>query len=257
MTYLVHTAHHQLVALWLGCVGWTLTAAALGIIQWRVWHVADSSVISSGVAWVGVWRACFNSHTLVTPNFRIMYCRSIGLTDAFTPPEIAAAQVLMLLALIVGFGGNAGGVYALRNVYLGLDKSAPIRSVFSAAGAMFLLAATMSLVPLLWNLSSVVTNQTVQFPPDFHMPKVPDSQRVGSGIGLGIAAAVLMIVTGIIFLTYRLPARSEFRIQPSLREEVRPDGSAALGPESVTESRGTLTESRGKDNPAFELHEHL
>lgn len=68
MTYLAHTAHAQLGALWLGCVGWTTTAMALGLIQWRVWVVSDREFISSGVAWVGVWRVCFNSHTLVTPD---------------------------------------------------------------------------------------------------------------------------------------------------------------------------------------------
>ncbi|KAM3850734.1 claudin-34-like [Diretmus argenteus] len=244
MTYLVHTAHPQLVALWLGCMGWTLTAVALGVIQWRVWQVADRSVITSGLASVGVWRVCFSSHTLVTPEFSIMYCKSMGLTQDFTPPEVAAAQVLMLLALLVGFCGNVGGVYALRNVYFGLEKSSPIRSVFSAAGAAFLLAAVMSLTPLLWNLSSVVTNQTVTFPADFHMPRAPVSQQVGCGIGIGIIATVLMITCGVIFLTYRLPGRSKVAARPSLEE------NGALGREPVADGRG-------RDNPAFEFHEDL
>ncbi|XP_029931127.1 claudin-34-like [Myripristis murdjan] len=251
MTYLVHTSHAQLAAHWLGFVGWTFIAVAVGSIQWRVWQVSDIGVITSGKAWVGIWRVCFNSHTLVTPEFKVMYCRSISLTDTFTPPEIAAAQVLMLLALIVGLCGNAGSIYALRNVYLGLDKSLPIRSVFAASGALCLLAAAMSLVPLLWNLSSVVTNKTVRFPPDFHMPEVPEEQYVGSSIGLGIIGAALMTTSGVIFLTYRLPARSRHRTHPSLREQVHPEGSASPGHES-----GTMTNSRGRDNPAFESHEH-
>lgn len=53
MVYLAHSAHAQLGALAMGCVGWTLTAVAMGLIQWRVWHVSGRSVISSGVAWVG------------------------------------------------------------------------------------------------------------------------------------------------------------------------------------------------------------
>nr|XP_019959648.1 PREDICTED: claudin-34-like [Paralichthys olivaceus] len=75
MVYLAHTAHAQLSALWLSCVGWTLTTVALGLIQWRIWQVSDQEVISSGVAWVGIWRACFNSHNVVSPSFRIMHCR--------------------------------------------------------------------------------------------------------------------------------------------------------------------------------------
>uniref|UniRef100_A0A8D0DIB7 Claudin 34 n=1 Tax=Sander lucioperca TaxID=283035 RepID=A0A8D0DIB7_SANLU len=200
MNYLAHTAHAQLGALWLGCVGWTLTAMALGLIQWRVWQVSDREVISSGVAWVGIWRACFHSHTLVTPGFRVMHCRYISLAEAFTPPEIVAAQVLMLLSLLVGLCGNAGGVYALRNIYFGTERNSPIRLAFFTTGVLCLLASVMSLIPLLWNLISVVTNQTIKFPPEFNMPQAPDSQHVGCGIRVGIVGTVLMIVSGIIFL---------------------------------------------------------
>lgn len=229
MSYLVHTAHAQLCALWLGCVGWTLTAVALGLIQWRVWQVSDREVISSGVAWVGIWRACFNSHTLVTPGFRVMHCKYISLTEAFTPPEIVAGQVLMILSLLVGLCGNAGGVYALRNVFFGMEKTPPIRLAFFTTGALCLLAGVMSAIPLLWNLSSVVTNQTINFPAEFKMPQAPESQHAGCGIGVGMVGTVLMIVSGIIFCTYRLPARS----QPGMQTP------------------------GGIDNPAFESHEHL
>uniref|UniRef100_UPI0037E9AD1A claudin-34-like n=1 Tax=Semicossyphus pulcher TaxID=241346 RepID=UPI0037E9AD1A len=255
MTYLAHTANAQLVALWLGFVGWTLTAVALGLIQWRVWHVSDREVISSGVAWVGIWRACFNSHILVSPGYKVMHCKYISLTEAFTPPEIVAGQILMLLSLLVGLCGNAGGVYALRNIYFGMEKNPPIRLAFFITGALCLLAAVMSLIPLLWNMSSVVTNQTIKFPPDFEMPPAPDSQQLGWGIGIGIVGTVLMIVSGIVFCTYRLPVRSQPRIDPTLREEGHLDCS--LPAKSVTESWGALTSIRGEDNPAFQSHEHL
>lgn len=229
MAYLVHTAHAQLAALWLACVGWTLTAVALGLVQWRVWHVADREVISSGVAWVGIWRTCFNSQTLVTPGLLVMHCKCIGLTEAFTPPEIAAGQVLMLLSLLVGLCGNAAGIYALRNVYLGTDKTLLIRVAFPTAGALYLLAAVMSLVPLLWNLISVLTNQTINFPAEFKMPHAPKSQQEGGGITVGMVGAILMIVSGIIFCAHRL--------QPVVQ--------------SVTDNQGAGTDSGGRDNLAF------
>ncbi|XP_040887948.1 claudin-34-like [Toxotes jaculatrix] len=253
MTYLAHTAHAQLGALWLSCVGWTLTAVALGLIQWRVWQVSDREVISSGVAWVGIWRACFNSYTVVTPGFKVMHCRYISLTEAFTPPEIVAGQVLMVLSLLVGLCGNAGGVYALRNIYFG--KSSLVRLSFFTSGALCLLAAVMSLIPLLWNLTAVVTNQTIVFPPEFKMPQSPDSQYVGCGIGVGMVGSALMIVSGIIFCLYKLPVKPKPRAELCVREQVHLDGS--LPAPSVTDSRGALTSCVGKQNPAFELHEHL
>ncbi|XP_053170818.1 claudin-34-like [Scomber japonicus] len=248
MTYLAHYANAQLAALWMGCVGWTFTIMALGLVQWRVWKVPDNEVISSGVAWVGLWRVCFNSYTVVTPGFKHMYCSYIDLTDAYTPPEIASGQVLMLLSVVVGLCGNAGGVYTLRNVFFGMDKNSPIRLLFITAGSLCLTAAGMSLIPLLWTLTSVVNNQTINFPPDFKMPKEPDSQSVGCGIVIGLVGAVLMVVSGVNFCRYRLPERSRASMQPSLSHEVQLDGSAA---------QGALTSSGGINNPAFESHEHV
>lgn len=228
MAYLAHSAHAQLLALWLACVGWTLTAVALGLVQWRVWLVSDSEAVSSGVAWVGVWRTCFDSRTATSPGYTAMRCSRMGLTEEFTPADIAAAQVLMLLSLLVGLCGNAGGVYSMRNVYFGLEKNPPIRLCFVASGALCLLAAGMSSVPLIWNLSSVVTNQTIRFPPEFNMPAAPDSQHVGCGISVGMVGTVMMVLSGIVFCSYRLPV-----------------------------SRFIHRSPQGTDNPAFELHEHL
>lgn len=247
MTYLAHTAHAQLGALWLACVGWTLSAVALGLIQWRVWQVSDTEVITSGIAWVGIWRACFISHTVVSSGYRIMHCQYISLTEAFTPPEIAAAQVLMVMSLVVGLCGNVGGVYALRNVYFGITNTFITRLAFIISGGLCLSAAGMSLVPLLWNLRSVVTNQTINFPPEFQMPKEPVSQYVGCGIGVGMVAAVLMIVSGIIFCTYRIPESSQTSSRLSLKENVFQQKPLP----------SLMTSSAAKDNPAFEFHEHM
>ncbi|KAM9328547.1 claudin-34-like [Pholidichthys leucotaenia] len=228
MTYPAHTAYSQAI-LWLGCVGWVLTTVALGLVQWRVWRVTDTEFVTSGVAWVGLWRACFNSHRVVSPEFRIMYCRSIRLTDGYATPEMAAGQVFMLLSLLVGLCGNVGGVYTMRNAYFGITEDPPIRLGFIFTGFLCLLASGMSLVPLLWNLSAVVNNVTINFPPEFKLPSAPESQHVGCGIWVGIVGSVLMVVSGVIFCMYGLPVRSV----------------------------GRLARPGGVDNPAFESHEDI
>ncbi|KAF6734897.1 Claudin-34 [Oryzias melastigma] len=251
MTYLAHTAHVQFGALWMAFIGWTFTAVALGLIQWRVWLVSGSDVITSGVVWVGLWRTCFNSHTEVSEGLAIMHCKFISLTETFTPPEVAAGQVLMLLSLIVGLCGNAGGVYAMRNAYFGVKEYSCVRLGFVVTGAFCLLAAVMSLIPLLWNLSSVVANQTIHFPPEFRLPQAPESQHVGCGIWVGMVGTVLMGVSGIIFSAYRVTARFQHRIQPSLREQLQQDSSAP----SALDYSGVGV--RGQDNRAFEFDDHL
>lgn len=160
----------------------------------------------------------------------------------------------MLLSLLVGLCGNASGVYAMRNAYFVVGKnSSSVRLGFVSTGVLCLLAAALSLVPLIWNLSSVVTNRTIEFPTEFKLPPAPDAQIVGSGISVGIVGSALMVVSGIVFCSYRSPPeRSEFRMNSSVREwldqrrlsQPRPDKHLAVV-------------SGGRDNPTFEIQEYF
>ncbi|XP_036396672.1 claudin-34 [Megalops cyprinoides] len=246
MPYLAHSAHLQLVGLWVGCVGWILTAVALGLVQWRVWHVLDVTVITSGVAWVGIWRTCFYSRVLLTSDSQDMFCQAMGLLDSFAPPEIPTAQVLMMLALVAGLGGNASAVYGLRCVYFGLEERQPIRTAFSLAGALSMLAGGCSLLPLSWNLNSVVANHSISFPAHFHMPDAPVRQEAGAGIGVGITASILLIGSGLMFLSYRFPASPKVSPSPDL---------SSIGTSGLQECSAVSLHSR--DNPAFESQESL
>lgn len=232
---MAHSAHAQLGALPLGCVGWTLTCMSLGLVEWRVWLLGYSEVIDSGVAWVGLWRVCFHSQALVNPGF--LHCSTISLFEDYTPLEISSGQVLMVLAGLAGLLGNAGGAYAVRNAYFGVRRTVLVRWVFHGTGALFLLAATASTVPLLWNLHSVATNKTISFPLDFRLPPAPILQRVGGGIGVGLVGTCLMVGCGIVFCCYRLPDEIPRRAQ-------------ALGGQRVPR------DATGKENLAFESDEH-
>lgn len=236
MVYLAHSAHAQLGALPLGCVGWTLTCMSLGLIEWRVWLLGRSEVIDSGVAWVGLWRVCFHSHALVNPGF--LHCSAISPFEDYAPAEITTGQVLMVLAAVTGLLGNAGGVYAVRNAYFGVRRTLLVRWAFHGTGVLYLLAATASTVPLLWNLHSVATNQTISFPLDFRLPPAPILQHVGGGIGVGLVGTCLMVICGIVFCCYRLPDEISRRAEA-------PGGQRV--PRSAT----------GKENPAFESDGHM
>ncbi|TNN33349.1 Claudin-34 [Liparis tanakae] len=235
MRYLAHTAHWQFLGLMTGVLAWILIMAATGLDEWRLWFVDDASVVSSGVAWVGIWRACFYSHALPA----IENCRAIGFSDPFTPPEIAAAQVLMLLALLCGLLGNVGAAVAVRKVYFSVAERGNVRAAFAAAGLTYAAAGALSLAPLGWNMSAVLSNATVHFPPDFHLPAAPARQRVGSAVGVGVLAGVLMLVSAALFLGYRYAPEAP----------VAPED-----PRTLTDpaQNGDL---QGRDNPAFHIEE--
>uniref|UniRef100_A0A3Q3ARK0 Claudin 34 n=2 Tax=Kryptolebias marmoratus TaxID=37003 RepID=A0A3Q3ARK0_KRYMA len=198
MIYLAHTAHWQFVGLIAGVLAWILTMTTAGNNEWRLWHVADLSVITSGEAWVGIWRACFYSHVLPGAE----NCRSLRISDPFVPVEIPAAQVLMVVAVISGLVGNICAAVAMRMAYFSVEDRRNIRMVFVTAAVLYLLTAMFLLVPLVWNVTSVLNNRTIAFPLEFHLPAAPVSQRVGSAIGMGLFASILMLISGVLFLCY-------------------------------------------------------
>uniref|UniRef100_H3C1M1 Claudin 34 n=1 Tax=Tetraodon nigroviridis TaxID=99883 RepID=H3C1M1_TETNG len=194
----------EFLGLVLGFLAWILIMITAGLNEWRLWQVDEVSVITSGVAWVGIWRACFYSQVLP----QVENCWSIGISAPFAPPEIPAAQVLMMLAVVSGLAANVCGAVAMRLAYFSVKNRRNMRLLFLLAGSLYLLTGGVCLVPLLWNMSSVLKNNTIDFPPHFQLPSAPVGQQVGSAIGVGIFASLLTLLSGLLFLCYRYAWRS-------------------------------------------------
>ncbi|XP_069560039.1 claudin-34 [Brachyistius frenatus] len=247
MIYLTHTAHQQFLGLIVGVLAWILTICTAGFNEWRLWYVDDVSVISAGVAWVGIWRACFYSHAFPSAE----YCQSISISDAFVPVEISVAQVLMGLAVICGLVGNISAAVAVRMVYFSVEDRRNIRLVFVLAGALYLLTGTFSLVPLVWNMRSVLHNSTIHFPPEFRLPAAPVRQQVGSAIGVGISASILMLMSSLIFLSYRYVWRALSSEAP--RDPLHDPWTITTLPQKSELANGDY---QGRNNPAFTSEEN-
>ncbi|XP_014858559.1 PREDICTED: claudin-34 [Poecilia mexicana] len=242
MIYLAHTAHCQFLGLLFGFLAWLFIVTTTGINEWRLWYVDDVSVITSGVAWVGIWRVCFYSHVLSEAE----NCRGIGVSDSFVPAEIPSAQVLMMLAVITGLLGNVSGAVAVRFAYFSVEDRRNMRLSFMVAGALYSVTAMLSLVPLVWNMASVLNNSTIDFPPEFNLPVAPVRQSVGAAIGMGMFASILMLISGVIFFCYRQSSQTEDPLSghwtvPTLpRKSELPKG-----------------DSQAMDNPGFYSEERL
>ncbi|KAF7711793.1 claudin-34 [Silurus meridionalis] len=245
MSYLAHTAHWQFFGLVLAVLGLILTVATSGVDDWRVWYVDDVSVITSGTAWVGIWRACFYSTVLDTAEF----CRRISLTDSFVPPEIAAAQVLCMAAILVGITANLVAGYAVRRAYFNIDGH--IRRFFWSAGALYFLTATCSLIPVFWNMSSVLKNRTIDFPPEFLLPPAPYKQELGLGIITGTGSSVLLILSGLLFLSYRQTSK------PRKQNAERTEKKNQAGTNIRTAALHANRVREGTDNSALTVEDKL
>ncbi|TKS74857.1 Claudin-34 [Collichthys lucidus] len=243
MKYITHTAHLQFFGLTAGIVAWILIMATAGLNEWRLWHVADESVITSGVAWVGIWRACFYSHVLP----KLENCQSISISDAFVPIEIPVAQVLIMLAVICGLVGNISAAVSMRMAYFSVEDRRNLRPMFVVAGTLYMMAGTFCLVPVVLNMNSVLNNNIINFPPEFHLPEAPVKQQLGSAIAVGMVASILSLISGVLFLSYR-------HIWQALSSEAPKDTRDPLhGP--WTEATLGQASDHGRDNPAFHSEE--
>ncbi|XP_074839442.1 claudin-34-like [Carettochelys insculpta] len=205
MTSLVSSSHLQLAAFAFGTTGWILCTISMGLVEWRVWHVANTTIISSGIAWVGIWKVCFITYLPVSSDLKEQICHKMNDYDTSIPNEIFVAQGLLLIAMVVGALGTASSIFALRSIYMGIHYKKYIIRFFLVAGFLYLAAGLCVLIPVSWNFYSVVHNQMIVFPPSFYMPSSPVAQEVGAAIPVGIISAILLMMSAIFSFSYRFP----------------------------------------------------
>lgn len=203
MSSLASTSHLQLATFVLGTVGWILCTVSMGIVEWRVWHVTNTTIISSGIAWVGIWKVCFISYLHVSPGYKELFCHRFSGYDSSIPQEIYAAQGLLLIAMFMGLLGLTATIFALRNVYMGITHKTLITRFFLVGGFFYIFAGLCVLIPVSWNFYSVTHNQSIAFPPSYYMPSSPAAQEPGAAIPIGIIAVILLLLSGTFSLSYR------------------------------------------------------
>lgn len=243
--YLANTAHLQFVALIFSFLAWIFIMASAGLNEWRLWHVANATAVASGVAWVGIWRACFYSHDLD----EVENCRGFSVSDSFLPPELVAAQVMMMLAAVVGLIACMCGAYAIRLALFSVEDRRNIRPAFLLAGTLYLLTSVLSMVPLGWNINSILLNRPINFPPEYNLPAAPYAQYIGSAIAVGLMASIVHLLSAFTFFAYRY-----------VRKSLRSEGLRhVVDPLHVPWAETTLANgnARGLDNPTFQQDEHL
>ncbi|XP_068777017.1 claudin-34 [Struthio camelus] len=213
MRSLVSTSHLQLAAFLVGTIGWIMCAVSMGLVEWRVWHVDNTTVISSGVAWVGIWKVCFISYLHVSPGYKEQFCHKFRAFDSFVPDEIYVAQGLLLVAMVMGLLGLTATIFALRHIYRGIADKTLIARSFLVGGFFYIFSSLCVLIPVSWNFYSVTHNESIAFPPSYHMPSSPATQEVGAAIPIGIIAVILLLLSGTFSLLYRFRETSNTIMQ--------------------------------------------
>ncbi|CAH6783724.1 claudin-34 [Phodopus roborovskii] len=194
--------HHQMGGFVLTTVAWLLCCISMGLPQWRVWYYEDPVIFKPTVAFVGIWRSCVFYNGNNTRDIRI--CHRYNYHDSFLPLYIRINQHLLLVSSFLGLFGKITIIIALWKVCIGREWRNATCNPFSLSGILNIIASSFLYLAVLFNYISIIRKWGIAFPPYFHMPSHPDTQKIGSAMALAIIAAVFFLISGIICLSSNL-----------------------------------------------------
>uniref|UniRef100_UPI00398ECB81 claudin-15-like n=1 Tax=Pristiophorus japonicus TaxID=55135 RepID=UPI00398ECB81 len=166
----------------LGLGGWVLTAVCLGNDQWKVSSL-DGSVITTSTIYQNLWKSCASDST------GVYNCRDFlslfGLSD-----YVRAAQALMIIAIILGFLAGLVSLSGLQCTQFGSTDPIIKSKIATAGGALLIVAALCTMVPVSWYAFNVTR--------EFYDPIFPGTKyELGPGLYIGWAGAALQLIGGI------------------------------------------------------------
>ncbi|XP_043849374.1 claudin-34 [Dromiciops gliroides] len=218
MSSCLSTGNLQLSGFALATSGWILAPTSMGQTDWRVWHLDNTtSIISSGIAWVGIWKVCFYNTILLSPQGRsVKICHTYGMFNSLLSQDFRAVQNIFLFACILGVLGKVSIILALRNFYMGAARRSTTCNLFTIGGFFYLFAGICILICVIWNFYAVSKNESLTFPATFYLPPRPKTQEVGNAVSMAITSAILMLLGGGIFLFCKF--HRECQVYPLIRD---------------------------------------
>ncbi|XP_027240905.2 claudin-34-like isoform X1, partial [Cricetulus griseus] len=202
VTIMMKNYNHQMGGFALTTMAWLLCYISVGLPQWRVWYYEDPKIFKPTVAFVGIWRACvfYNSNT--TNEIRI--CHQYNYHDSFLPLYIRISQHLLLVSGFLGLFGKITTFIAFWKMCMGRDWRNATCNPLSLSGIVNIIASSFLYLAVLFNYISIIRKWGIAFPPSFNMPSHPDTQKIGSAMGLALLAAVFYLIGGTICLSSNL-----------------------------------------------------
>ncbi|KAM7041447.1 claudin-34-like [Molossus nigricans] len=215
MRLFINSNNCQMVAFTVTTLGWIFTMISMGLMEWRVWYMDNStSSFPTGLACIGLWKVC--THHQVTYSRSNTACHLHPYRDTYLPLDIRVAQHLLLAASTLGLLGKVLLGCALRNVCFGQLQKNATWNLFLASGILNITAGAFISVAVIWNYHSVMNEEGIDFPPSFYIPFKPDKQEIGSAIPVAVLAACMMLFGGLFSFSYKFPAGRQ--VHPEVSE---------------------------------------
>ncbi|NXU27299.1 CLD3 protein, partial [Thalassarche chlororhynchos] len=172
----------QLGGLMLAVLGWLGSILTCALPMWKVTAFIGSNIVVAQVFWEGLWMNCVYEST------GQMQCKVYDSLLELTS-DLQVARALVITSIFVAFFAFLTAISGADCTRCVDDKSTKTR-ISIVAGAIFVLASIMLLIPVSWSANSIVSN--------FYNPMVPEAlkRELGAALYIGWASSALQLFGG-------------------------------------------------------------
>lgn len=176
------TVTMQLVGLMLAVLGWLGSILACALPMWKVTAFIGSNIVVAQVFWEGLWMNCVYEST------GQLQCKGYDSLLELTS-DLQAARALVVTSIFVAFFAFLTSISGADCTRCVDDKSTKTK-ISVVAGATFVLASILLLIPVCWSANSIVSN--------FYNPMVPKAlkRELGAALYIGWASSALQLFGG-------------------------------------------------------------
>ncbi|XP_076837543.1 claudin-4-like [Brachyhypopomus gauderio] len=192
----------EILGVTLASLGWIVAILSCALPMWRVTAFIGSNIVTAQIIWEGIWMSC------VVQSTGQMQCKVYDSMLALSS-DLQAARALCVISILLGVLGVLVSVVGAKCTNC-IEEEQTKAKVMITAGATFICAAVMQLIPVSWTAHAIITS--------FYSPLVtePQKREIGASLYLGWAAAALLLIGGVI-LCCSCPPREEKRYGPAGR----------------------------------------
>ncbi|MEE6496502.1 hypothetical protein FKM82_002391 [Ascaphus truei] len=186
----------QMVGYILSILGMSGTIIATLLPTWKVNSFIGASIVTAMGFSKGLWMECATYSTGITQCD--VYSTMLGL-----PADTQAAQALMVTSCVLSIVASLFSVFGMRCTIFSQGSPGKDRMAV-AGGSLFILSGVLCLVPICWNLHSILR--------DFYNPVVPDTLKydIGTALYMGILASILSVLGGALLCASCPPKEQDY-----------------------------------------------
>lgn len=176
------SAGFQMLGTALCIIGWIGVIVVCALPQWKVTAFIGQNIVTAQTTWEGIWMTC------VVQSTGQMQCKVYDSMLALST-DLQAARALTIVSILAGLFGLLLAIAGGKCTNCVEDEVTKAK-VGMAAGAIFIIAGLLCLIPVSWTANTIIRN--------FYNPLLAGSQKMelGAALFIGWGASALLILGG-------------------------------------------------------------